>query len=152
MAGHPNSLDLLFLRPQDYIKLTKLGRLLVDNRHLFLSQAIKGKFCGFANGQTQLMKKKGYDGKTFAMIIMLLDSVREILETGDYCTYRPIREFLIECRTGKYTEQEAYEIIEHFDSKLQIAAEDTVLPYKPDYTKINALLMAINGAAIGGTV
>lgn len=148
MKGHPNSLDLLFLRPQDFIKVTQLGRLLIGNRHLFLTQATKGTFAGFANGQVKLLKHKGYDPKIFAMIVMLLDSAREILETGDYSTYRPIREFLLECRSGQYTEQEAYEIIEHYDSKLKVAADHTELPHSPDYIKINSILMTINEVAI----
>lgn len=148
MAGAPNSIDLLFLRPQDYLKITQLGRLLLENRHLFLTKAVKGKFAGFANGQVKLMTNKGYDPKAFMQAVKMLTGVIEILRTGDYCTYRHNREFLLDCRNGKYTLNEALEILKHFDVEMQEAYTKSELPDKPDYTKINALLITINGVAI----
>lgn len=38
MQSVPNNIEILFVRPEDYIKVTPLGQILIDNRHLFLSK------------------------------------------------------------------------------------------------------------------
>lgn len=76
--------------------------------------------------------------------IRLLTSATEILETGDYSTYRPNRELLLDCRNGKYTFEEALEMVEMYDNELAAAYEKSELPAKADYDKINKMLMDIN--------
>lgn len=158
-AGVPNNIELLFLRDQDYIKLTEEGKLLIKNRHLFLSKALKKKFGGYAFSQIQRMKHKknrdeivkkyGYDTKYFMHAVRLLTSAIEILETGDYTTYRPNREFLIECRNGSFTLEEAITIVEKLDERLEKLYEvSRKIPNKPDYNKINKLLIEINEQAL----
>jgi predicted nucleotidyltransferase len=158
MQGVPNNIEILFVRPKDYVKVTPLGQLLVDNRHLFLSKAIKNRFGGYANSQIQKLKIKnsngtgrqdlieafGYDTKFFMHAIRLLTSAIEILETGDYSTYRWNRELLLDCRNGRYTLDEALELIECYDEQLQKAYELSSLPATVDYHKINKLLIEIN--------
>lgn len=158
MQSVPNNIEILFVRPEDYIKVTPLGQILIDNRHLFLSKNIKYRFGGYANSQIQKLKNKnsngtgrrdlidvhGYDTKFFMHSIRLLTSATEILETGDYSTYRPNRELLLDCRNGKYTFEEALEMVEMYDNELAAAYEKSELPAKADYDKINKMLMDIN--------
>lgn len=63
---------------------------------------------------------------------------------GDYCTYRSNRQLLLDCRGGKHTFQEALELIEECDNQLRYSYERSKLPSKPDYNKINQLLIEIN--------
>jgi uncharacterized protein len=158
MQGVPNNIEILFVRREDYLKITSLGQKLIDNRHLFLSKQIKNKFGGYAYSQIQKLKNKksngtgrqdlidkhGYDTKFFMHSVRLLTSAIEILETGDFSTYRPNRQFLLDCRNGKYSFEEALEIIEYYDNKLKVAIEKSELPSKPNYKKINQLLIEIN--------
>lgn len=158
MLGVPNNIEILFVRQEDYLKVTPLGQMLIDNRHLFLSKQLKNKFGGFASsqihklkvkqsngtGRQELIEKFGYDTKFFMNGIRLFTSGIEILETGDFSTFRPNRELLMSCRNGDYTFDEAIEMIEHYDNKLKEAYEKSELPSKPDYKKINSLLMEIN--------
>lgn len=162
MQGVPNNIEILFLRPEDYLKVTDLGQLLIDNRHLFLSKQIKTKFGGYAYSQIQKLKNKqsngtgrqdliqahGYDTKFFMHSIRLLSSAIEILETGDYHTHRPDRAFLIKCRNGEYTLEEALQLVEQYDARLKASFDKSPLPKTPDYQKINQLLIDINRQAL----
>jgi uncharacterized protein len=158
MAGVPNNIEILFVRPEDYLKVTPLGQRLIDNRHLFLSKLIQKRFGGYAYSQIQKLKNKvsngtgrqdlinafGYDTKFFMHSVRLLTSAIEILDTCDYSTYRGNRELLLECRNGRYTFTEALQMIEELDEQLKVAVTKSALPSTPDYKKINQLLMDIN--------
>lgn len=158
MQGVPNNIEILFVRPEDYLKVTPLGQYLIANRHLFLSQQIRKKFGGYAYSQIQKLKNKnsngtgrqdliekfGYDTKFFMHSVRLLTSAIEILETGDFSTYRPNNNFLIDCRNGRYSFNEALEMVEHYDNLLKEVSEKSELPKTPDYKRINSMLMEIN--------
>ncbi|MES9681763.1 nucleotidyltransferase domain-containing protein [Gottfriedia acidiceleris] len=158
MDGVPNNIDILFVRPEDYLKVTPLGQILIDNRHLFLTKHIRKRFGGYANSQIQRLKLKnsngtgrqdliqafGYDTKFFMHSVRLLTSAIEIMETGDYSTYRPNRELLLECRNGRYTLDEALEMVDMYDQQLKVAAEHSELPETVNYNKINEMLIDIN--------
>jgi len=162
MQGVPNNIEILFVRQKDYLKVTPLGQILIDNRHLFLSKQIKKKFGGYAYSQIQKLKNKqsngtgrqdliekfGYDTKFFMHSIRLLTSAIEILETGDYSTFRSNRKLLLDCRNGKYSFEEALEMIDMYDNQLKLALEKSQLPETPDYKKINQLLIEINRQGI----
>ncbi len=156
MSCTPNSIELLFTRPQDYLKVTELGQLLIDNRHLFLTKLVKGKFGGFANGadkellkgKAHLVEKFGYNTSAFCHSIRLRTSAIEVLETCNFSTYRPNRELLIECKTGKYTYKEAVEMVAHYENKLQQAYEKSEIPERVDTDKVNKLLVDILSDAL----
>lgn len=151
MAGAPQAIDLLFLRPQDYLKVTAAGQMLLDNRHLFLTKAVKGKFAGFANGQVQQMKRKGYDPKAFMQAVKMMTGVIEILDTGNFCTYRNDEQkaLLSSCRNGDYTFDEAIRLFEVLDGELKRVYESSKLPDKPDHARINKLLIEVNRTELG---
>lgn len=173
MKGVPNNIELLFIREKDYLKITEAGKMLVDARHLFLSKQIYKKCAGYARSQMEKMKKQSfhtdkvsmteeleksnsddytldyqnercYDTKLFMHTIRLLTSAIEILETGDYSTYRPNRQELLDCRNGKYSFSEALQLINMYDQQLKIAYEKSNLPLHPDQQLINQLLLNIH--------
>lgn len=158
MQGVPNNIEILFLRQQDYLKVTPLGQTLIDNRHLFLSKQIKNKFGGYARSQIKklkagksngsaredLIEKYGYDLKFFMHSVRLLTSAIEILETGDFSTYRPNRNQLLDCLDGKYAFDEAINMVEEYDVELKEVFETSKLRNKPSYNEINEMLMKIN--------
>ncbi len=158
MLGVPNNIEVLFARKEDFIILTELGQVLIDNRHLFLSKQIITKFGGYTRsltnkikngaGRQELVEKFGYDTKNFMQGVRLLISAIEILDTGDYSTYRPEREFLLDCRNGEFTREQALASIEDYEKKLEVAHANSKLPEKPDYNKVNGMLMAINEDAM----
>lgn len=152
----PNSLEMLFLEETEYMKLTELGKLLRDNRHIFLSKKVFNKYGGYARsqasrmgqiagkGREELYKEFGYDTKMFMHSVRLLQSATEIFQTGDYNTKRPNAEFLLWCRQGKYTLKEAEQMLEGLDFQMNDAYRQTDLPKTAKYNTVNALLIEIN--------
>lgn len=153
LSGVPNNIELLFLRDED-MQLTELGKKLIMHRHLFLSKQVYRKFGGYAysqmkrlenqKGDKNLIEQFGYDTKDYMHCIRLLTSAIEILETGDFSTYRPNREFLLECRRGEHTFEEALANIEMYNERLNKAYEQSALSERPDYEKVNDLLIELN--------
>lgn len=81
----------------------------------------------------------------------------DILEKGEINTYREKdHDFLMEIRAGKFMlkdgtfSPEFFELVNDFDKRLKIAAKETSLPDKPDYKKVEELVMAVNGAVVRG--
>jgi predicted nucleotidyltransferase len=50
-ACNPNVLEILFLRDTDYVFISEAGKLLIENRNMFLSQRAAKTFCGYALSQ-----------------------------------------------------------------------------------------------------
>jgi len=55
---NPNVIEMLGLREQDYLILKDEGRLLLDNKSLFLSQRAVNSFGGYANAQLRRLENK----------------------------------------------------------------------------------------------
>lgn len=155
MTGDPNVLDLLFLDPDQIIYKTHLGQMLIDHRHLFLSQHLKTRYAGFARNQMSRMEKTmsvvpelardaSYDTKAFMTGIRLMTSVIDILITGDYTTRRPNADVLLRCRNREFTYQQALDMYKDCDDLLAIAGRNTALPKTVDRQKIDKLLIEIN--------
>jgi uncharacterized protein len=62
--GNPNALEMLFVDPKHYISVSDAGKLLLDNRHRFLSKNVKERFISYAKGQAHRMKnhRKWFSG------------------------------------------------------------------------------------------
>lgn len=77
-------------------------------------------------------------------LVRLLLMGTEILEGKPVQTYRPEREFLLDIRNGKYTYEQIFEMVDEYEKKFNYAKENSPLPQKPNYNKINELVMEIN--------
>lgn len=148
MGGNPTVLELLFL--DGYTKLTKAGKMLVDNRHLFLSNVIYKSYGGYALSQARKLNARGgtygsgrsnrYEKHT-RHCFRLLYQGRELLETGDL-TVRVTPEMRKELfAIGKMSPSE---IMDKFEKEFsEFDNIKSVLPDKPDAEKINKLLLKI---------
>lgn len=56
--GNPNTLEIIFQKPEHYLRLTKLGKMLIDNRKLFLSKKCYYSFGGYAHQQLRRLDNK----------------------------------------------------------------------------------------------
>ncbi len=56
--GNPNAVEILGLRECDYLHITSAGRLLLDNKRLFLSRRCINTFGGYANQQLRRLENK----------------------------------------------------------------------------------------------
>lgn len=148
MKGNPTILELLFL--DGYTVLSKAGKMLVDNRHLFLSQIVYKSYGGYALSQARKLNARGgtygsgrgnrYEKHT-RHCFRLLYQGKELLETGDL-TVRvtpTMREELF--AIGK---AEPSEIIDRFEKEfLEFDKIVSVLPEEPNKAEINKLLLKI---------
>lgn len=119
---NPNVIGMLWLEDEDYLKATPVGRMLVDNRNLFINKKLFFKsFVGYAHGQLhhmensackgymgdkrkQLVEKYGFDCKNAAHLIRLLKMGIEFLETGVLHVRRTHdRDQLVDIKKGRWT-------------------------------------------------
>jgi predicted nucleotidyltransferase len=163
MQGVPNNIEILFVNPEHIVFTNEYGKELISKRNDFLSKIIKNKFGGYAYSQIQKLKAKningtgrqdlinkyGYDTKYAYHSVRLLTSAIEILKTGNFNTYRPNKNELINIRNGKYSFDELLSIITHLDNELtELYETSNIIPNKPDYYKINSWLININKKAL----
>lgn len=53
---NPNTIEMLGCRPDHYFYLSEIGKRMIDNRHLFLSQRAVSSFGGYANQQLRRLE------------------------------------------------------------------------------------------------
>lgn len=160
LRGNPNVLSLLWLRPEYYIKITEWGRLLIENRNIFVGKHCYHSFIGYAYGQLrrmghfsfegymgerrkELVRRFGYDVKNASHCIRILKMGIEFLIEGKLNVFRSDRQQLLSIKMGEWSlEQVRKEAEKLFD----LAKESYVksnLPIEPDYEAANDLLINI---------
>ncbi|WP_330655463.1 hypothetical protein [Alkaliphilus sp. B6464] len=84
-------------------------------------------------------------------LVRLLAMGTELLEGKGINTYRENdRELLLEIRDGKYQnedgsfKEEFFELVNQYEVKLKYAADNSPLPFKPNFNKVEELLIEIN--------
>lgn len=158
--GNPNALEFLFNK--EYIFLNEAGKMLVDNRQLFLSQKCYESYLGYIfslyhNIEKDIQNEK-YDklNKCAMHIVRLYGCVIDILENADFSTYREKdHELLMDIRKGKYTTEndfskELSDIMKDLRRKAELAFENTYLPVAPNYEQIDDLVYKINEKIVLG--
>ena len=90
-------------------------------------------------------------GKHMMHLVRLYIMCLDILEREEIVTYREKEhDFLMEIRNGKFLDDnrqpipEFFDIVDDYEKKLEYAKENTSLPEKPDYKKINEFIISVN--------
>lgn len=158
-GGNPTYSELLWL--EDYTILNPIGKMLVENREIFLStSAVLNAYRGYAFGQAMKLSKRQAEGKEgydsalknrFAKhtrhCFRLLLQCRELLETGKL-TVRVTpeqREWLF--KMGEQTPETIVDAFIAEDKKMDDIV--SVLPDEPDWDAIDDLLIRIRGVKNG---
>ena len=101
--------------------------------------------------------ERGKLGKHMMHLVRLYLMCIDILEKEEINTYRENDiPFLMDIRNGKFLDNESrplpefYEMVTEYEKRLEYAVENTSLPDKPDYDKINEFLMYINERVVKG--
>jgi len=83
----------------------------------------------------------------------------DILEKEEIITYRTEEhDLLMDIRNGKYLDAnrqpipEFYEMVDELEKRLEYAKQNTSLPDKPDYKKIDEFVMSVNERVVKGEV
>lgn len=82
-------------------------------------------------------------------LIRLLITGTEVLEGKGINTYREKeREFFLDIRNGKYEYSDIFEMVDEYEQRFKLAAENTSLPDEPDYKRVEELMMEIYSKTI----
>lgn len=254
MSNNPNTIEQLGCSPQHYFYLSEIGKELLDNRKMFLSQICIHTFGNYASSQLRRMSNKaarlvsqaenesyilksidnaryefknryyhfeddndlklyidksaqeGYDseifmdvrlnhyplrdwtgmwnemktivssynkfgrrnekavahdklGKHMAHLIRLYMMCIDILEKEEIVTYREKeRDLLMSIRNGEYLDEnrqpipEFYDLLNEYEKRFEYAKNNTSLPEKPDYKRINDFRMSVNERIVKGDI
>lgn len=146
LKANPTVLEVLFL--EGYTVQTKFGHMLVDNRHLFLSNAIKKSYSGYCFSQARKLNARGGTygngrNKRFEKhtrhLFRLLQQGKELLETGNLTVHVSNRDELF-----AYSKLPAHKVVDLFSEKIkEFDAIHSELPDEPDIEGINKLLLKI---------
>ena len=155
MQNNPNMIDSLFVPRRCVLYMTEIGKLVRENRKMFLHKGSWHRFKGYAYQQINKMKTKtplkgskrwklvqryGYDAQFALHTVRLLNEVEQILIKGDL-DLEENREQLKSIKRGEWTETQ---ILEYFNTKEKSLEEiylNSSLPYSPSEVKIKTLLI-----------
>lgn len=155
-----NGTPVILIHPGDGWKAFETAGVPLDSAKAYLGElaSIIKSYDTFGCRNQRAKDKSNKQLNKHAMhLVRLYLMAFDILEKGEINTYRENdREFLLEIRNGKYMMDdgtftpEFFDMVEEYDKRLKIAAKETTLPDKPDYKKIEELVMAVNGAIVKG--
>jgi len=161
LNNNPNVLSLMFLPENMYVALSDVGRVIVNNRHLFMSKRLHKSFGRYAWAQINKMEractdqayqgakrkerfqKFGYDCKNAAHAIRLLKMGVEALSTGEVNVHRADAMQLKAIKMGERSKESVISEAKQLMDKLDEALIHSPLQGQPDRAKAELLLMDI---------
>lgn len=152
LNSSPNTLELLGTKDEQLYVINKHGKLLRDNKDIFISKKIVKSYGGFASSQLKRMERNLIDKSENSNVHMLknaLHAIRilqtgtELLEGKEFNVYRENNDFLHCIIDGEFSYDELVSKIEKENQKFSYAAENTSLPDNPDYKKAEEIQMSI---------
>ncbi len=164
--GNPNVLSALWLDPTSYITTTPAGRLILENRNLFVGKHVYHSFIGYAHGQLhrmthykfegymgekrkQLVDKFGYDLKNAAHLIRLLRMGIEFLTDGILYVKRKDASQLLDIKRGEWTLQQVKDESDRLFGLADEAYIRSALPVSLNGNLINELTKQVIRMAWG---
>lgn len=157
---NPNVLAMLWLRPNDYLKVTPAGARLIEKRNLFVSREAYKSFTGYAYSQLhkmthgahqgymgakrkKLVEKFGYDTKNASHLIRLLKMGIEFLATGHLNVMREDNTYLVDIKNGQYPIQYVQDEAKRLFALAEEGLVRSKLPSTVDQAAAEQLLVSI---------
>ncbi len=122
----------------------KIGDIFIQ-KNITIKNAIgqvKNRISKFGN-RKDLVEEFGFDLKFGSHCVRLLLEGKELLETGEIKFPLSYADLILEIKSGKYSLSELEEMIEYYENEIRLSFEKTQLPSKPQYDKINKMLIDI---------
>jgi predicted nucleotidyltransferase len=158
--GNPNVLMMLWLNPEHYLKVTEAGRILIDNRTLFIGRHVYRAFTGYAYSQLhrmthlafegymgekrkELVRKFGYDTKNAAHLLRLLKMGIEFLKDGRLYVFRHDAQQLLEVKRGEWTLEQVQTEAKRLFSVAEDAYLNSKLPLEPNFELVSDLSIQV---------
>lgn len=169
LKGNPNVLMMLWLNDQHIIHLDDYGRMLIDNRDIFVSKKAYHAFSGYAYGQLKRMthgstegymgeKRKeivarhGYDCKNASHLIRLLRMGVEFMNEGRLYVVRPDAPQLVSIKCGEWTLEQVQREAEKLFKLAEEAYVRSPLKNEPDSKRAEELVVEILSRNFGRTL
>ena len=162
LRGNPNTLNLLWIKPEHYLMQKESGKTIVENRNGFLGKnPLYDSFTGYADGQLRrmthfktegymgkkrkkLIEKYGYDTKNAAHLIRLLTMGIEALNTNKMKIFRDKDvNTLLDIKTGKWSLKKVKNLSKKLFKLAKKAHAKSTLPNEPDYLMAERITMKI---------
>jgi predicted nucleotidyltransferase len=153
MDNNPNMVDTLYVPYECVLSSTEVGKLVRDNRDIFLHKGSFHKFLGYAHSQLHKMELKnpegkrkelveefGFDTKYACHLVRLAYECEMILEEGTL-DLRRHNEHLKRIRKGEIPKEEIYKWFGEKELQLNKLYQTSKLRHKPDEQAIKALLL-----------
>lgn len=151
--NNPNMIDSLFTPENCVIHCTQIGRLVRDNRKLFLSKLCWKKFRGYAasqikkmndknpiGGRMEIIEKHNFDVKFAYHVIRLFDEAEQIMLEGDIDLQRA-KDVMKAIRRGDWTQDQVQQWAIEKDKALEVVYSNCKLPEKPPVEPLRQLLL-----------
>lgn len=151
---NPNIIDSLYC--EEVLICDEIGKLILDNKDLFLSKKCRYTFSGYAFQQKRklnttnkevksISRRKnidqyGFDVKYAYHLIRLMLECLQILKTGTL-NLKKDKDIYLDIRSGKYTLDELYSWFNELEDEVNLLYETSELQYSPDIGKIKKLLI-----------
>lgn len=160
-AGNPNVLEWLFVRPEDIVYLNQYGKMILENRHLFLSRKMADSYLGYAANSWKVLSKalqsRLEDERSIRLvqkharhILRLLLQLAQALETGTFDTYCGSIENPLAVEEGTARLRDEYvQALKEAKERIDKALLSTPLPERADMDGIDTLHAVINLDWIG---
>lgn len=153
LENNPNMLDSLFVPSECIIYCTSIGKMVRDNRHIFLHKGSYHKLVAYAFSQLHKMKsrepvgkrkdlieKMGFDTKYAYHLVRLSNEAEQILKDHDL-DLRKGNEYLKAIRRGEVKEQDIYDWFSEKEKYLLKLYHESTLREYPDEAKVKQLLL-----------
>lgn len=153
LESNPNTITSLFTPENCVIHCSDIGRMVRDNRKLFLSKEVWKRFRMYAfsqlkkmdtkvaeGGRREIVEKYGYDVKFAYNVLRLLSEAEQILLTGDLDIQKE-KEAMKSIRRGEWKIEEVREWFMAKDAALEAEFVNCKLPNVPPEDKIGELLL-----------
>lgn len=124
---------------------TATGKLLVDNRDMFLSRRLIKTYGGYAKQQLMRIERKEERRSKPAMhlIRLMLTGLRALETCTVDCDMTDYRDQLLAIRTGEMPLEDVIKWHQELEAQFAKAIETTKLPENPDMDRINEILLHI---------
>ena len=160
LQSNPNVLCLLWLDDNDYIKVTELGKRIIENRDIFVTKQAYHSFSGYAYSKLseitknefkgymgekrkQIVEEVGYDTKNASHLIRLLRMGYEFLTEGYLHVKRKDAPELIDIKLGRWPLEKVKEVADREFALVKEAYVRSTLPDKPDFERAEKLCINI---------
>lgn len=159
-SGNPNIIEMLGMPDTAPNHFGFAGKLLRENKHLFITKKVAKTFGGFATAQAKKLER-GADASSAKRVakqqshyVRLCRMGSEILLRGDILTNRELaddHQFLTSIKNGMYVDPSTgrasskwFDIAQTEFERLYDAEIKSTLPDKPDRDAINRLIITVN--------